>query len=125
MYIEEVGRQIVDAIIKVHKALGPGLLESAYQACLAYELRKRELRVECEVMQPVVYGCEQIDAGYRVDMIVEGSIIIENKAVETLLPIHTAQILTYLRLRNFRLGFLINWNVKLIKDGIHRLANNL
>ena len=125
MDIEEVGRQIVDAAIQVHRALGPGLLESAYQACLAYELRKRGLRVECEVLLPVRYDGQQIDAGYRIDMLVEGMVIIENKTVERLLPIHQAQLLTYLKLRDCRLGYLLNWNVSLMKQGIKRMVNRL
>ena len=125
MDIKEIGGQIIDASIKVHRALGPGLMESAYQACLKYELLKRGLRVETEVVQPVKYEGLIIDAGYRLDMVVEDSIIIESKAVEQLLPVHQAQLLTYLRLRDFRLGYLINWNVPLIKDGIHRMVNNL
>ena len=125
MEIEEVGKQIVDAAIKVHRALGPGLLESAYQACLAHELRKRGLAVACEVLQPVLYDGVQIEAGYRLDMLVEDLVIIENKAVEIVLPIHAAQLLTYMRLRNCRLGYLINWHVPLVKDGIKRMVNNL
>jgi GxxExxY protein len=125
MEIEEVGKQIVDAAIKVHRALGPGLLESAYQACLAHELRKRGLHVECEVLQPVHYDDMQIDAGYRLDMLVDNQVIVENKAAESILPIHEAQLLTYLRLRNCRLGYLINWHVPLVKDGIKRMVNKL
>jgi GxxExxY protein len=125
MGIEETARTIVDAAIKVHRALGPGLLESAYQACLAYELRKRGLRVECELVLPVVYDGQQIDAGYRIDMLVENCIIIENKTVDQLLPIHEAQLLTYLKLRDCRLGFLLNWNVTLMKYGIKRMVNGL
>lgn len=125
MDIEEIARIIVDAAIKVHRALGPGLLESAYQHCYAYELRKRGLQVDCEVLLPILYDDQQIDAGYRMDMLVEGCIIIENKAVEKLLPIHEAQLLTYLKLRDCRLGFLLNWNVKLMKEGIKRMVNNL
>ena len=125
MEIEEVGKQIGDAAIKVHRALGPGLLESAYQACLAHELRKRGLAVACEVLQPVLYDGVQIEAGYRLDMLVEDLVIIENKAVEIVLPIHAAQLLTYMRLRNCRLGYLINWHVPLVKDGIKRMVNNL
>ena len=125
MDIEEVARQIVDAAIQVHRALGPGLLESAYQRCLAYELGKRGLRVECEVLLPIVYDGQRIDAGYRIDMLVEDSVIIENKTVEKLLPIHQAQLLTYLKLRDCRLGFLLNWNVTLMKHGIKRMVNNL
>jgi GxxExxY protein len=125
MEIEEIGRQIVDASIKVHKALGPGLLESAYQMCLAYELRERGLHVETEVDLPIHYGPLKIIPGYRLDMVVENSVIIENKSVETLSALHEAQLLTYLRMRDGRLGFLINWNVRLIKDGVHRMVNNL
>jgi GxxExxY protein len=125
MEIEEVGKQIIDAAIKVHRTLGPGLLESAYQTCLSYELRKRGLHVECEVLQSVQYDGVQIDAGYRLDMLVENQVIIENKAVDSLLPIHEAQLLTYLRLRNCRLGYLINWHVPLVKNGIKRMVNQL
>ncbi len=125
MDIEEIAKIIVDATIKVHRALGPGLLESAYQHCLAYELRKRGLRVECEMLLPIVYEGQQIDAGYRIDMLVEGCILIENKTVDQLLPIHEAQLLTYLKLRNCLLGFLLNWNVTLMKHGIKRVVNNL
>ncbi len=125
MEIEEVGKQIVDAAIKVHRALGPGLLEFAYQACLTHELRKRGLLVVCEVLQPILYDGLQIEAGYRLDMLVENQVIIENKAVESILPIHEAQLLTYLRLRNCRLGYLINWHMPLVKDGIQRMVNKL
>jgi len=121
---EALAHHIIDSAIKVHKALGPGLLESAYQTCLTYELRQRGCHVETEVVQPVQYGPITIDAGYRIDMLVENVIILENKAVERLLPIHEAQLLTYLKLRGSSLGFLINWNVTLIKDGIKRMVNN-
>lgn len=123
MEIEIVGKQIVDSAMKVHTTLGPGLLESAYQYCLTHELRKRGLKVETEVTQPVFYDGQRLDAGYRLDMLVENCIIIENKAVETLLPIHQAQLLTYLKLRGLWLGFLINWNTLRIKDGIKRMVN--
>jgi GxxExxY protein len=123
MDVEDVGREIVDSAIQIHRALGPGLLESAYQRCLAYELQKRGLQVETEIYLPVLYDGQQIDASYRIDMLVEDAVIIENKAVEKLLPIHTAQILTYLKLRQLWLGFLINWNVTLIKHGINRVVN--
>jgi GxxExxY protein len=125
MEIEEIGKQIIDATIKVHRALGPGLLESSYQTCLAYELRKRGLTVECEIPQPVSYEGIQIDAGYRLDMLVENVIVIENKAVEQILSIHEAQLLTYLKLGDRRLGYLINWNVPLVKNGIRRMVNKL
>lgn len=108
MDIEEVGKQIVDAAIKVHRALGPGLLESSYQTCLAYELRKNGLTVECKVSQPLTYEGIQIDAGYRLDMLIENKVIVENKVVEQVLPIHEAQLLTYLKLSGCHLGYLIN-----------------
>lgn len=123
--IEAVAKDIVDAAFKVHKEFGPGLLESAYQQCHTYELRKRGRKVLTEVLLPITYDGKQIDAGYRIDMIVDDLVIIENKTVETILPIHTAQLITYLKLKDCRLGFLINWNVKLIKDGIRRVANGV
>lgn len=119
---DKIGAQIVDAALKIHRQLGPGLLESAYQACLAYELRKRGLQVESEVDQPVLYDGFKVEVGYRIDMLVEGCVIIENKAVEKLLPVHEAQLLTYLKLRKCHIGYLINWHVPLIKDGIKRMA---
>jgi GxxExxY protein len=124
-HIEEIGRNIVHSAIKVHKALGPGLLESVYQRCLAYELDKTGLKVACEVPIPVKYEKVSIDLGFRIDMMVQKAVIIENKTVERLLPIHEAQLLTYLKLTNFKLGFLLNWNVPLMKDGIKRMVNNL
>lgn len=122
MDIEEIGKQIVDSAIKVHTALGPGLLESAYQQCLAYELRQRGLRVETEVPQPVTYEGQHLEVGYRLDMLVENKVIIENKAVDHILPIHEAQLITYLKLRDLWLGFLINWNVIRVKVGIKRVV---
>ena len=122
MDIEEVASEIVDSAVKVHRELGPGLLESAYQQCLAYELSERGLQVECEVLLPIQYHDMRIDAGYRIDMLVEDCIIVENKAVEKLLPLHEAQLLTYLKLKGCWLGFLINWNVRLIKYGIKRMV---
>jgi GxxExxY protein len=125
MEIEEVAKHVVDAAIKVHRALGPGLLESAYQHCLTYELRKRGMRVDCEVLLPIVYDGQKIDAGYRIDMFVEGKIIVENKTVEVLAPIHEAQLLTYLKLKDCRIGFLLNWNVSIMKKDIKRMVNKL
>ena len=125
MDIEDIASKIVAAAMKVHTALGPGLLESAYQRCIQYELQKSELEVECEVALPVVYEKVKIDAGYPIDMIIDGSVIIENKTVENLLPIHEAQLLTYLKMRNCKMGFLLNWNVPRMKDGIKRMVNNL
>lgn len=102
-----------------------GFLESTYQVCLACELRKRALHVGCEVSLPVKYDGQEIESGYRIDMLIENQIIIENKSVDQLLPVHEAQLLTYLKLRDCRLGFLLNWNVKLMKDGIKRMVNKL
>jgi len=123
--IEEIGRNIVHSAIKVHKALGPGLLESVYQKCLAYELEKTELTVACEVPLPVKYETVIIDAGFRIDMMIQQTVIVENKTVDKIAPIHEAQLLTYLKLTNLKLGFLLNWNVPLMKDGIKRMVNNL
>ena len=124
-HIEEIGRNIVHSAIKVHKALGPGLLESVYQRCLAYELEKVGLTVACEVPIPVRYDEVSIDLGFRIDMMVQNAVVIENKTVERLLPIHEAQLLTYLKLTKLNLGYLLNWNVVLMKDGIKRMVNNL
>ena len=123
--IEAIGRIIVDTAIQVHKALGPGLLESVYQQCHTLELRARGLQVDNEVFLPIIYKSLRIEAGYRLDTLVECCVPIENKTVELLLPIHEAQLLTYLRLGNYRLGYLLNWNVKLMKYGIKRMVNNL
>ena len=125
MEIEQIAKQIVNSAINVHKALGPGLLESAYQKCLAYELESSDLAVKCELPLPIRYKNIQIDAGFRADMIVEDSIIIENKTVDQIAPIHEAQLLTYLKLTNLHIGFLLNWNVTLMKHGIKRIVNNL
>ena len=121
--LEAIATVLVDAIFKVHKTLGPGLLESAYQACLAHELRKRGLLVQCEVLLPVRYDGLEIDTGYRIDMLVAEEILVENKSVQIIAPIHEAQLITYLKLSDRRLGFLVNWNVPLIKDGIKRMVN--
>ncbi len=123
--IEAIATDIVDTAIKVHRALGPGLLESAYKQCTAYELCKRGRKVLTEVSLPLNYGGHKIDAGYRLDMLIDDVIIIENKVVETLLPIHEAQLITYLKLSGCKIGFLLNWNVKLMKHGIRRMVYNL
>src|SRR3990172_5908152 len=102
--IEEVAKDVVDAAIKVHKALGPGLLESAYQQCHAYELRQRGRRVLTEVSLPLIYESQKIEVGYRIDTLVDDLVIVENKTVETLLPIHEAQLMTYLKLSERRIG---------------------
>ncbi|HAV22998.1 MAG TPA: GxxExxY protein [Bacteroidetes bacterium] len=121
--VERVAAIIVDAAVKVHIALGPGLLESVYQKCYVHELRKRGLSVETEVALPIHYDGESVESGLRIDMLVEGSIVVENKSVEKLHPLHEAQLLTYLRLSGRRIGFLLNWNSVLIKDGIKRMVN--
>lgn len=123
--IEAIATDIVDSAIKVHKALGPGLLESAYQYCHAYELRRRGRKVSTEVTLPLLYEGQKLDAGYRLDTLVDDAIIIENKTVESFLPIHEAQLLTYLKLSGCKIGFLLNWNVKLMKNGIRRVVYNL
>ena len=125
MEIEKIATEIVDSAIKVHKALGPGLLESAYQQCLIYELRQRGLTVDSEVPMPIKYGEVKIEVGYRMDLVINKMIVVENKTVEKLLPIHQAQLLTYLKLSGYNLGFLLNWNVTIMKDGIKRIVNNL
>ena len=120
--VEGIGRQVIDAAVEVHRELGPGLLESAYQRCLEHELQDRGLEVRCEVPLPVQYKGRALEGGYRLDMLVENAVIVENKTVEELLPIHTAQLLTYLKLSGHRLGFLLNWHVALMKHGIKRLV---
>ena len=125
MEIELIAKDIVHSAIKVHKTLGPGLLESIYQKCLCFELEKIGLNVKCESPMPVNYRDINLDMGFRIDMVVEDSIIIENKTVDKIAPIHEAQLLTYLKLSNIHLGFLLNWNVTLMKNGIKRMVNNL
>lgn len=123
MELNEVSGQVIGAAIAVHRELGPGLLESAYEACLVHELRQRGIQVEQQVSQPVFYKGLQLDCGYRLDLLVENRVIVELKAVEAVLPIHEAQLLTYLKLRKLRLGLLINFNVPILKNGIKRLLN--
>ncbi|MGY6630609.1 MAG: GxxExxY protein [Wenzhouxiangella sp.] len=123
--IEEVARDVVDAMVKVHRALGPGLLESAYQACLAHELAIRGRIVACETSVPIQYADQLIEHGFRADMIVDQCVLVENKAVSTILPVHKTQVFTYLKLSGLRLGLLANWNSRLMKDGITRIVNNL
>ena len=123
--IELVGWHVVDGSMRVHSALGPGLLESAYRACLSYELRKRHLRVETEVALPVFYEGVKVDVGYRIDLIAEGCVVVELKAVERILPVHDAQLLSHLKLSGHNLGLRINFNVVHLKDGIRRIVNGL
>ena len=111
---------VVDAAIKVHSVLGPGLLESVYEACLAYELTNRGLKVASQVWLPIIYEGMKLDAGLRIDLLIEDQIVIELKSVETILPVHHAQLITYLKLSGHRLGFLMNFNARLLKDGLHR-----
>jgi GxxExxY protein len=120
----EITRQIIGAAMKVHSALGPGLLESAYQACLAYELQKAGLAIQCEVPLPVVYEQIKLDVGYRIDLLVEDVVVVELKCVESIAPIHDAQIISYLRLSGKKLGLLINFKVVHLKDGVKRFVNN-
>jgi len=121
----EIAQQIVDAAFKIHKTLGPGLLESAYQAILIYELQKRGLILEAEKQVPIIYESIQLDIGFRADLIVEDKVIVELKSIEQIAPVHKKQLLTYLRLSDKRLGLLINFGAPLIKDGITRIANHL
>jgi GxxExxY protein len=120
--VNVVARMVVDAAYRVHSTLGPGLLERVYEVCLAHELRTRGLVAETQVDLPVIYDGVKLDAGMRIDMIVDKILLIELKAVETMHPVHKAQLLTYLKLTGHRLGLLINFNVPLIRDGIERLA---
>jgi GxxExxY protein len=115
-------KEIVDAAFQVHSQLGAGLLESVYEVCIAHELRKRGLLVQSQPTLPVVYEGIRLEAGFRLDLLVEDCVVVELKAVETLLPVHKAQLLTYLKLSGYRLGLLINFNVPLIKNGIQRLV---
>ena len=117
----EIGKIIVDRSLKVHKTLGPGLLESTYEACLKYELTDARLYVESQKALPVIYNEIKLDCGYRIDLIVENKVIIEIKSVEALNNVHMAQILTYLKLSGCRIGFLINFNVQSLKEGIKRV----
>ena len=121
----EIAAAVVDAAFKIHTTLGPGLFESVYEAALEYELQKRGLRVEHQIGLPVRYEEVRLELGFRVDLIVDGKVIVEIKSVEALAPVHKKQLLTYLRLTDLRLGLLINFNVELIKYGIQRVVNRL
>lgn len=119
----EISKIVFESALKVHKNLGPGLLESAYEECLFYELKKSNLIVEKQKALPLIYEEVKLDVGYRIDIIVENKFIIEVKSVESLNEVHLAQVLTYLRLSNCKLGLLINFNVKLLKEGVRRIIN--
>ncbi len=121
----EIARIIVDAALKVHRKLGPGLLESVYEVILAFELERRGLRIVKQLALPVVYEGVRLELGFRADLIVDDKVIIEIKSVEALAPVHRKQVETYLRLTGLRLGLLINFNVELVKDGIQRVVNRL
>ena len=123
--INNITDKIISAAIAVHRELGPGLLESAYEACLVYELVQRGLSIEQQKTLPVIYRDVRVDCGYRIDLFVEKQVIVELKAVEKLEPIHKAQLLSYLKLSGCKVGLLINFNVKILKDGIHRIVNDL
>ena len=125
MEINQVSGSIIGAAMKVHSALGPGLLESAYEACLVYELRKRGLKVESQLPLPVLYEGVKVEAGYKIDLLVEDAVIVELKTVERVLPVHQAQLLSYLKLSGKRAGLLINFNVPHLRDGIKRIVNKL
>ena len=121
--VNSITQKIIGSAITIHKELGPGLLESSYEACMAYELAQQNLKVERQKGLPVIYHGVKLDCGYRIDFLVEDRVIVELKAVEKLEPIHEAQILSYLKLSNCEVGLLINFNVKLIKYGIRRFLN--
>ena len=121
----DIGTAIIGAAIKVHSVVGPGLLESAYEACLVYELEKQRLCTRRQIAIPIRYEDLSIDNGYRVDLLVEDRVVVELKAVENVLPVHRAQLLSYLRLGGFRLGYLLNFHVPHMRDGIVRLVNGV
>jgi len=124
MALEQITGKIIEAAMKVHTELGPGLLESAYEACLLFELHKRGLKAVRQVELPVIYEGIKIDAGYRIDLLVEDAVIVGLKAVNRILPIHQAQLLSYLKLSGKRVGLLINFNVEHLKDGLKRMVND-
>jgi GxxExxY protein len=121
--INQVSGAVVDAALKVHSQLGPGLLESAYKACLAHELRKRGFHVATEVGLPVVYEGEKLELGYRMDLLVEGLVVVEIKCIDGIHPVHEAQLLSYLRLSGRNVGLVINFHVARLKDGIKRMVD--
>jgi GxxExxY protein len=121
----QIGKIVVDCAFKVHQELGPGLLESTYEACLLFEINAAGLKAESQKTLPVIYKDVRLDVGYRIDILVENKIVIELKSVESLNDVHMAQIITYLKLSDCKLGFLINFNVKYFREGIKRVVNNL
>ena len=125
MELNDISGHIVEAAMRVHTVLGPGLLENAYEACLKHELLKRGLHVQQQVALPVMYDDTKIDLGYRLDLLVEQEVIVELKAVEKVMPLHEAQLLSYLKLGHKKLGLLINFNVVHLKNGIKRMVEGL
>jgi GxxExxY protein len=121
----EIGRLLLGCALTVHETVGPGLLESAYEACLAHELRKAGLEHQRQLTMPLVYDGETIETGYRLDLLVAQKVVVEIKAVERLVDVHRAQLLSYLKLGRYRLGYLLNFNVSTFRDGIVRMANDL
>ena len=121
----EIGFKIIGAAIEMHRVLGPGLLESAYEAALAHDLRELGLKISTQVPMPLVYKGIRQEVGFRIDLLVEDKVVVEIKSLERLAPVHYAQVLTYLRLSEKRLALLINFNTKVLKDGIFRIVNNL
>lgn len=122
---EAIGKVVISSAMKVHSALGPGLLENAYEACLAFELAKHQFQVKRQIALPVVYDNIKLELGYRLDLLIDDKVVVELKAVEKFLPIHTAQLLSYLKLGQYKLGFLLNFNVVYMRHGIRRLVNGL
>lgn len=125
MHINELSSKIIGAAIEVHKVLGPGLLESAYEKCLCYEIGQLGLHFDRQRSLPVIYKEQQLDCGYKLDVVVQNTVILELKSCEQIKPIHKAQLLTYLRLTGLQLGLLLNFNVPVMRDGIIRIANGL
>lgn len=123
MELNDISGKMIELAINVHKELRPGMLEGAYEACLQFELIRAGLKAETQLKLPIIYQGIKIDAGYRIDMLVEDSVIVELKAIERLLPVHEAQLLSYLRMSNLKLGLLINFNQKLLRDGVRRVVN--
>jgi GxxExxY protein len=123
MVENDISKTIIGCAIEVHKLLGPGLLESAYQECLFYELKQAGLNVQREKPMPIIYKEVKLDHGYRIDLLVENKVVVEIKTVEELHNVHTTQVLTYLKLGNYKLGLLLNFDVKLMKNGIKRIIN--
>ena len=124
MELNKISEKVIGSAIEAHKVLGPGLLESVYQKCLAYELRNSGMEVQQEVELPIVYKTMKVEKAFRVDMLIEDSVVLELKAVEQIMPIYKAQLLSYLRLSDLKLGLLINFNVPVLKQGIQRVVNN-